>query len=155
MHPPMHTAAHRVPTGFLTAMESTWPERRRQTGLTIVADMIDHRGDVGPEFRKELGDFVKPAFHRIKTGQHGNAVRHGMTARLGRAAREHRVKALRLPSQSYGQGLERAAVTAALHGMPLDFPDDGQRHMRTLRKLESLTGTTVTLQPGPGEQPAA
>jgi hypothetical protein len=67
----MHTAAHGMPTGFVTAMESTWPEGHRQ------AD----------------------------------------------------------PLQGDGQALERAVVTAALHGVPLDFPDGGQRHMRTLREL--------------------
>jgi hypothetical protein len=131
----MHTAAHRVLAGFLTAMESTWPEGNRQTGLTIVADMINHRGEVGPGFRKKLDDFAKPLVHGIKAGPHGSIVRRDRTAVLLRAAFEHPVQVFRLPPESHGQGFERATATAALHGMPLDFAHDGCGHMRTLRKL--------------------
>ena len=57
--------------------------RASQVGLTIVADMINHRGEVGPEFRKELDDFVKPLVHGIKAGPHGNIVRRDGTALPG------------------------------------------------------------------------
>jgi hypothetical protein len=131
----MHTAAHRVPAGFLTAMESTWPERHRQTGLTIVADMINHRGEAGPEFRQKLDDFVKPLVHRIKARPHGSIVGFdGATVPL-RVAFEHLVQMLRLPPEGHRQGFERATATAALHGMPLDFAHDGHGHMRAFRKL--------------------
>jgi hypothetical protein len=143
MHPPMHTAAHRVPAGFVTAMESTWPERHRQAGLTIAADMFNHRGEVGPEFRKKLVDFVKPPFQEIKAGPQGSTARRDVTPVLLRTASEHPVKAFRLPSESHGQGFEGAAATAALHGMPLDLPHDCQRDMRTLRKL-ALTPAKLT-----------
>ena len=116
-------------------MESASPEKQRHPGLPVVTDMSNHRGQVGPKFGKELGDFVKPEFQGIEAGPQGSTVRHGMTARLLHAAFEHPVEAFGLPSQSHGQGLERAAVTAALHGMPLELPHDGHRHMRALRKL--------------------
>jgi len=135
MHPPMHTAAHRVPAGFLTAMESTWPERRRQAGLVIVADMINHRGEAGPEFREELDDFVEPLVHRIKAGPDGSIVRRDGTTVPLRVAFEHPVQVFRVPPEGRGQGFEGAAAAAALHGMPLDFTHDGHGHMRTLRKL--------------------
>lgn len=131
----MHTAAHRVPAGFLTAMESTWPGGRSQAGLTIVADMINHRGEAGPEFRKKLDDFVKPLVHGIKAGPHGSIVRRDRTAVRLRVAFEHPVQVFRCPPEGHGQGFERATATAALHGMPLDFAHDGYRHMRTLREL--------------------
>ena len=131
----MHTAAHRVSAGFLTAMESTWPERHSQVGLTIVADMINHRGEVGPKFRKELDDFVKPLVHRIKAGPHGSIVRRDGMAVLLRVAFEHPVQVFRFPPEGHGQGFERAAATTALHGMPLDLAHDGYRDMRTLREL--------------------
>ena len=131
----MHTAAHRVLAGFLTAMESTWPERHRQAGLAIVADMINHRGEAGPEFRKKLDDFVKLLVHRIKAGPHGSIVRRDGTTVPLRVAFEHPVQVLRLPPEGHRQGLERATATAALHSMPLDFAHDGHGHMRTLRKL--------------------
>jgi hypothetical protein len=131
----MHTAAHRVPAGFLTAMESTSPERHRPTGLTIVADMINHRGEADPEFHKKLDDFVKPLVQRIKAGPYGSIVRRdGATVPL-RVAFEHPVQMLRLPPEGHRQGLERATAAAAFHGMPLDFAHDGHGHMRTLRKL--------------------
>ena len=106
----MHTAAHRVPAGFLTAMESTWPERHRQTGLTIVADMINHRGEAGSEFCKKLDDFVKPLVHRIKAGPHGSIVRRDRTTVPLRVAFEHPVQVLRLPPEGRRQGLKRARL---------------------------------------------
>ena len=131
----MHTAAHRVSAAFLTAMESTWPEGHNQAGLTIVADMINHRGEVGPEFRKKLDDFVEPLVHGIKAGPHGSIVRRDRTAILLCAAFEHPVQVFRFPPEGHGQGFERATATAALHGVPLDFAHDGYGHMRTLREL--------------------
>jgi hypothetical protein len=98
--------------------------------------MINHRGDVGPKLCQKLADFVKPPFQDIKAGPQGRIVRHGVTAAgLLRAATEHLVKVLWLPSESHGQGLERAAATAALDGVPLDFPHHGRGDMRTLREL--------------------
>jgi hypothetical protein len=131
----MHTAAHRVPTGFLTAMESTWAERHRPNGLTICADMINHRGEAGSEFRKKLDDLVEPVVHRIKAGPHGSIVRRDGTTVPPRVAFEHPVQIARVPPEGHGQGFERAAATSALHGMPLDFPHDGHGHTRTLREL--------------------
>jgi len=121
--------------GGITGMESAWPEILRQAGLAIVADMINHRGQVGLQFGKKPADFVEPSFKGIKAGPHGYAVRCGGTAGLLRAASQYPVKMFWLPAQSYGQGVECAAATTALHGMPLDLPHHGHRHMRTLRKL--------------------
>jgi hypothetical protein len=115
-------------------MDSTSPEISRQAGLEIVTSMINHRGEVGPEFHKELEDFVKPLFQRIKAGPRGT-VAGRVTAGLFCAAFQRLVEAPGLPAQSYGQGFECAAATAALDGMPLDLPHDGHRHMRTLREL--------------------
>ena len=153
MHPPEHTAAHRVSAGFLTAMESTRPEGHRQTGLTIVADMINHRGEVGPEFRKKLDDFAKPLVHGSKAGPHGCIVRRYRTAVLLGAASEHPVQVFRLPPEGHGQGFERATAAAALHSMPLDFAHDGCGHMRTLRKL-TLTPAKLadTVADSPGDR---
>jgi hypothetical protein len=135
MHPPVHTAAHRVPTGFLTAMENTSLEGHRQPDLTIVAGMINHRGEVVPKFHKKLDDFVKPLVQGIKTGRHGSIVRRNGAAVLWRVAFKDPVQMFRLPPEGHGQGLKRATATAALHGMPLDFAHDGYGHMRTLRQL--------------------
>jgi hypothetical protein len=56
-------------------------------------------------------------------------------AGLLRVAIEHLVKVFWLPSEGHGQGFECAAATAALDGVPLDFPHDGHGDMRTLREL--------------------
>jgi hypothetical protein len=116
-------------------MDSTSPEISRQAGLEIVMSMINHRGEVVPEFHKELEDFVKPLFQRIKAGPRGTVAGRVTAAGLFCAAFQHLVEAPGLPAQSYGQGFECAAATAALDGMPLDLPHDGHRHMRTLREL--------------------
>ena len=106
--------------------------------------MINHRGDVGPKFRKKLGDFVKLPFQRIKAGPQGNAVWRGMTAPgLLRMTPEHCVKVPRLPSKSHGQGFERPPAATALDSVALDFPHNGRGHARTLRKL-ALTPAKLT-----------
>jgi hypothetical protein len=109
-----------------------------QVGLPIVADMINHRGEVVLKGRKKLGDFVKPPLEGIKAGPHGNTVRHRMTAGRVHVAIEYPGKVFRLPPESHRQGFQRPATTAALNGMPLYFRHDSYRHMRTLRKLALL-----------------
>jgi hypothetical protein len=94
-------------------MESTWTERHRQTGLTIVADMIDHRGEARSEFRQRLDDLGEPTVDRIKAGPHGGIVER----------------------EGHGPGSERATVTSALRGMPLDFAHGDRGYMRTFREL--------------------
>jgi hypothetical protein len=116
-------------------MDSTSPEISRQAGLEIVTRMINHRGEVGPEFHKELEDFVKPLFQQIKAVARGAVVRRRATAGLFCAAFQHLVETLGLPAQSCRQGFECAAAMAAFDGMPLDLPHDGHRHVRGPRKL--------------------
>ena len=116
-------------------MDSTSSEISRQAGLEIVTSMINHRGEVGPEFHKELEDFVKPLLQQIKAGPRGAVIRRGAAAGLFCAPFQHLAEAPGLPAQSYGQGFECAPATAAFDGMPLDLPHDGHRHMRALRQL--------------------
>jgi hypothetical protein len=116
-------------------MENNRPGSQIRAGLPIGTYMINHRGEVGSKFRKKLEDFVKPPVDRVKAGPQRNAVGHGVGAGLPRVTFKHPVKVFRLPPESQRQGFERAAATAALNGMPLDFPHDSCRDMRTLRKL--------------------
>ena len=122
-----------------------------RAGLSIVADMINHRGDIGPEFGKKLGGFGKPRFEGIKARPQGSTVRRGMTPGLLHVAPEHLVQVFRLPPERHGQSFERAAATAALDGVPLEFPHDSYGHVRALRKL-TLTpaklADTVADSPG-------
>src|ERR1700733_10155507 len=99
MHPPVHTAAHWVPTGFLAAMETTRAEGLRQAGLTIVAGMINHRGEVAPKFREKLDDFVKPLIQGIKSGPHGSIAGRDGTAGLLRVAFEYPIQMFRPPPE--------------------------------------------------------
>lgn len=57
---------------------------------------------------------------------------------------------------SHRQGFERAAARAALHSVPLDFPYDRRRDMRTLRKL-ALTPAKLadTITDSPSDCPVA
>lgn len=113
--------------------------------------MINHRGDVGPEFCNKLRDFGKPRFDGIEARPQGGNVGHGATP--GRMAPEHLVKMTALPSERHGQGFERAGTAATLDGVSLDLPHDGHGHVGALRKLTlapaELTGTVAD---GPGNR---
>src|SRR5580693_3427228 len=61
-------------------------------GPSIVADMINHRGDLGLKFGQKLGDLGKPQVEGIKARPHRSKFRRGMTFGLLRAALEHPVK---------------------------------------------------------------
>jgi hypothetical protein len=118
-------------------MESNSLERRILAGLPIMANVLNYPGDVGFKLGKQLNDFVKPLFMGGQTGPQRSAVnRNAITdLRLLPAAFQHRIKTPGLPAESYGQRFQRAGATPPLHGMTLDLPHDGHRHMRTLRKL--------------------
>jgi hypothetical protein len=100
----------------ITGMENISSEKQRQPGLPIVTDMINHRGQVGPKSVRSLeisSSRRSSESRRDHKAAVSGSVRHGVTARLLHAALEHPVKAFRLPSESHGQGLERAAVTGS------------------------------------------
>ena len=100
---------------------------------------------------RSVDGFGKPRFEGIKARPQRGTVSCRMTPGLLRVALEHPVKVFRLPSECHGQGLERAGATAALDGVPLDFPHDGHGHVRALRKF-TLTpaelADTVADSPG-------
>jgi hypothetical protein len=117
--------------------------RLRKAGLGIIADTVNRQGEVGPELRKELRYLVKPLLDGIQARPQGRTVGPGAAAGLLSLAFEHPVKMSQLPAESHGQGFKRARAAAPLDGMPLDFPHDSYRDMRTLRKLP-LTPAKLT-----------
>jgi len=102
---------------------------------SVVAGMTDHRGDLGPELRNNLGGFGEARFEGIKARPQSGIVRCRMSPALLRLGLDHTIKVFGLPSEGYGQGLECAGAAAALDGVPLDFPYDGHRHVRAFRKF--------------------
>jgi hypothetical protein len=125
-------------------MESNRPEGKAITGLPGRPRMVSHRGDVGLKLGNELDYLVKTSFQGTKAGPQGGAVDYRASTRyLPGAPLKHRVKAFRFPPESNRKGFQRPLASPALHRMPLDFPHNGQGHMRALRKL-TLTPAKLT-----------
>jgi hypothetical protein len=99
--------------------------------------MVKHRVHIGFQVIEYPRHLDEALFDRIQSGQQyftaGGSwfVWHG-------AAIEHRVKVLRVPAKCDRQRFQGAPAAAALNGVPLDFPDNGRRYMRTLSKLTLL-----------------
>jgi hypothetical protein len=125
-------------------MESNRPGRPPHSRLAVTAHKANRSGHVVPEAGNKLGDLAKPPFKGIQAGpQRGTVNRRANTRPMPSAALEDRVKASRLPAKSHGQRFQRASAAPTFHGMPLDLPHHGQRHMRTIRKL-TLTPAKLT-----------
>jgi hypothetical protein len=135
-------------------MESIRTERRAPAGLPLTAGMLNRRGNVSSEFGNKLGDLVESAFQGIQARPQRTTIdRNGIgCACLMRAAVKYSVKTSGLPAESHRQRLKRPGTAATLNGMPLDFPHDGSRHMRTLRKLPLTPAKlTDTVADNPGD----
>jgi hypothetical protein len=117
------------------------PKTLKRAGSGIVADMINHRSEVGLKLRKKLGNFIKPLSEGIQARPQSRTA--GPVAGMPRMAFEHPVKMFRLPTESHRQGFKRATAPPALNRVPLDFPHDSCRDMRTLREL-ALTPAKLT-----------
>ena len=121
------------------------PKGEYAPAYPIMARLLNDRGDVGFKAGNKLDDFVKPPVDVIQAGPQGSPIGPHLAANrhLLHAAFEHRIKVFRLPAQSHGQRFQRSRAAAALHGMPLDFPHNGRRDMRTVREL-ALTPAKLT-----------
>lgn len=113
------------------------PGSREFTGLTLSPDKLNHRGNVRFKLADELGDFINAAFQDIQAGPQHAGINRCLAnpALLRRVAFQDGSKPPRLPAKSSRQRLKRPRAATAFHGVPLDFPHDSQRHVRTLREL--------------------
>jgi hypothetical protein len=117
-------------------MENNRPESRNNPGLPI-ANMRNHRGDLGFKAGNKLGDFVKPAVDLIQPRpQDSHISRHLAAGTIGTSvAPEHRIKALGFPAERDRQGFQCSRATPPLNGVQLNFPHNRRRDTRPFRKL--------------------
>jgi hypothetical protein len=118
------------------SMESIRVGQRIRCRLTVIAYMLNHRREIGPQVGKNLGYLVQASFDGIKARERCFATAGDLFAWCRRPmALEHSVKVLRLPAKGHGQRFQGSRATAALNGVPLNFAHDGWRHMRALREF--------------------
>ena len=117
-------------------MESNRPESRIDPGLPI-ANMRNHRGDLGFKAGNKLGDFVKPAVDFIEPRPEGSHIGCHLAPDtiVTSVASEHGIKSARLPAESNRQGFQCSRATPPLNGVQLDFPHNRRRDTRPFRKL--------------------
>src|ERR1700733_7548041 len=117
-------------------MESSQPESRINPGLPI-ANMRNHRGDLGFKAGNKLDDFVKPAVDLIQPRPQGSHVSCDLSVDtiVTGDAPEHGIKSARLPAERARQGFQCSRATPPLNGVQLNFPHDRRRDTRPFRKL--------------------
>ena len=117
-------------------MESNRPESRINLGLPI-ANMRNHRGDLGFKAGNKLGDFVKPAVDLIQPRPQGSHIGCHLAADtiVTSVASEHGIKSARLPAESDRQGFQCSRATPPLNGVQLNFPHNRRRDARPFREL--------------------
>ena len=117
-------------------MESSRPASRINPGLPI-ANMRNHRGDLGFKAGNKLDDFVKPAVDLIQPRPESSHIGCHLAADtiVTSVASEHGIKAAWLPSESDRQGFQCSRATPPLNGVQLNFPHDRRRDARPFREL--------------------
>lgn len=114
-------------------MESNWHGKRTPPDLPAIAHMLYHRGQVGFQVVKKPRDLLQPTVQCVEAGRSCWLVADsGRAFRPWLAAVEHGGQVLRMLAKGYGQRFQSPRTAPALDSMPLDFPDDRRRHMRTL-----------------------
>lgn len=106
-------------------------------GLVVAAHMLNHRGEIGLKSGGKLEYLVNSRLNRIQARPYRGNVDRGRIpgAWMLNPARENCAKVPRLPAESRRQRFQGSRATAALDGVPLDFPYNRNRDMRTLREL--------------------
>ena len=105
-------------------------------GLPTVANMLNHRGEIGSQVDKKLSNLVQSPLDRVQARPRRLGTCCDWLASGRRTApREHVVKVLRRPAERHGQRFQSSRATVALNGVTLNFPDDRRRHVRAFRKF--------------------
>jgi hypothetical protein len=123
-------------SGGITGMENNRHESRNRPGLPI-ANMRNHRGDLGFKAGNKLGDFVKPAVDLIQPRPQDSHISCHLAPDtiVTSVAPEHGIKPAWLPSESNRQRFQCSRATPTLNGVQLDFPHNRRRDTRPFRKL--------------------
>jgi hypothetical protein len=125
-------------------MEKNRPESRNNLGLPI-ANMRNHRGDLGFKAGNKLGDFVEPAVDLIQPRPQGSHIGCHLAANtiVTSVTSEHGIKTARLPAECDRQGFQCSRATPPLNSVQLNFPHNRCRDTRPFRKL-TLTPAKLT-----------
>jgi hypothetical protein len=113
------------------------PRTGQSRGLVIAAHMLNHRGEIGLKFDGQLEDLVNSRLKGIEARPYRGNVDRGRIAssRMLYLTREHCEKVPRLPAECHRQRFQSSRATTTPDSVPLNFPDDRNRHVRTLREL--------------------
>ena len=113
------------------------PCTRQRDRRPLSLSTVNHHRNISSQVGYLLGDFAEPQFKSIKTGPYGSSVDDNLVARSGSPflAFENCFKVPGFPAECNRQRFKGTRTAAAHHRLPLDFPHDRSRHLRTLRKL--------------------
>jgi hypothetical protein len=104
--------------------------------LVLVADMLNHRREIGLHVGEELDYLVQSPFDCVEARRRGFAIASDWPAWRRRSlALENFVKVLRLPAECHRKRFQGPRATAAFNCMTLKLPHYCQRHMRALGKF--------------------
>jgi len=105
-------------------------------GLSTVADMLNHRGEIRLHVNENLGDLIQAPLNRIEArGRRFAASVERLTRRRQLAALENYIKVVRLPAKRYRQRFQSSRATATFNCVALNFPHDRSRYMRAFREF--------------------
>jgi hypothetical protein len=122
--------------GGIMGMETIPSSQRIVCALPVIADMLNHRCDIGLQAGEKLRYLVEPSFDRVKARRCGFAIARDWPARRRMPmALENLVKVLRLPAECDRKRFQSPRATAALNRMTLKLSHYRQRHMRALCKF--------------------
>src|SRR5215471_20692435 len=127
-------ALSRIGSG-IKGMETCSPAIANEFRLPARTDMLKHRINVGFQVIKKLRHVDEALFDRIQPGQHHFTTSGNRLRCWYRTAIEHSVKVLAVPAESHRQRFQGPGATTALNGVPLNFPDNRRRHVRTFREF--------------------
>ena len=117
-------------------MENNWLSHRGRVGLSVVADMLNHRCEIGLNVDENLCDLIQASFDCIEArGVVSRLPLSGLPGIGGSPPLSTASRCSRLPAQCYRQRFQGSRATAALNGVALNFPHDRGRYMRSFRKF--------------------